>query len=225
VIVSKILAVGDCNTLGAGTLVGNSFPERVGRQLGVPVYNIGHTMATTREGVKKISDTLGSENCVFIQFGLVDSYLTFKYSPYILYYPDNPLRSFMRSITKKYKKSCRKFGLNEKFGEVNVVPAEEYEENICKMIETCGERTVILVDTVPNRELWRNAEIRRYNSILDRLASAYDNCHRLLLYEDFEKNGDTFYLDATHCNSRGYDFITEKMIALLKEKRNMADHQ
>ena len=131
----SILAVGDCNTLGAGEFRNNGYPERVGELLGVSVKNCGYTMSTTREGVYLLEDNLEEQHdCVIIQFGLVDSYATFRYSPYVLYFPDNPLRKQLRSLVKKYKKICRRRGLNEKFGEVPVVPAAEYERNLRRMV-------------------------------------------------------------------------------------------
>ena len=48
----KVLAIGDCNTLGVAECIGNSYPERFGHVSGMPVRNCGCTMATTREGLK-----------------------------------------------------------------------------------------------------------------------------------------------------------------------------
>lgn len=105
----NILAVGDCITLGVGEYSGNSYSEKVGRQLNIPVKNRGYTMSSTREGIALLNDSLTAEyDLVFLQFGLVDSYFTVKHAPYIPYYPDNFLRKQIRSIVKKYKKSCRK---------------------------------------------------------------------------------------------------------------------
>ncbi len=207
----KIIAVGDCNTLGAGDLENNSYPEIFGKLYGPKIQNVGHTMATTREGIKKLQDFLDDADCVFIQFGLVDSYKTFKYSPYVLYYPDAFFRKLFRSIVKKYKKTCKKIGLNQLFGEVNVVNINEYTENIRKMIEYAKPRPVVLLDTIPNKQLERNSEIKRYNKALAALSEEYDNCFKVDLYEMFEKNFDSFYLDETHCNDKGYICIVEKI--------------
>lgn len=210
--IRKLLAVGDCNTLGAGVLRENSYPERVGNILGITVKNLGYTMSTTREGRRLLYDNLSDEDCVAIQFGLVDSYMTFKYSPYVLYYPDKPARKILRSLSKKFKKSCRKYGLNKMIGETNVVSADEYVDNINNMVALCGNRHVLLIDTVPNKEQYRNTEIQRYNSLLDSVASKNKNCERIVLYTCFEERMDQFYADATHCNSKGYDYIAQKVV-------------
>ena len=205
--VTKIKAVGDCNTLGANALEYKSYPERIGERLGVEVVNLGHTMATTREGVLKLRDLVGEADCVIIQFGLVDSYRTFRYSPYVLYYPDNPLRKQLRSLTKKFKKTCRRLGLNGLLGEVNVVDSGEYESNLRKMVEIAQPRLTLLLETIPNHQLERNSEIQRYNSILDAICADYDNCYKVDLYTHFKNNMDQFYQDLTHCNSAGCEYI------------------
>lgn len=214
--IKKIVAVGDCNTLGAGPNHKSSYPERVGAALGAAVCNTGFTMSTTREGIHLLSDHINDADCVMIQFGLVDSYKTFKYSPYFLYYPDNPARRLLRSVAKKYKKICRKKGLNRSIGEVNVVPVEEYEKNLRQMVKLCGSRLVLLIDTVPNKELQRNGEIQKYNSVLEKVAADYSNCLRVELYDIFEDNLGKFYMDSTHCNAAGYDVIAAKVIEHLR---------
>lgn len=214
----KITAVGDCNTLGAKKLERKSYPERVGQIIGAEVINLGHTMATTREGVRLLQDFLKDDvEYVFIQFGLVDSYRTFKYSPYVLYYPDNFLRKPLRSATKKFKKICRRTGLNTLFGEVNVVKIDEYEKNIRRMIEIASPRPTFLIDTVPNHQRDRNGEIQRYNKVLDGICQEYDRCVKVDLYEVFEENLKVFYLDSTHCNQNGYEYIAKIISRKLKE--------
>ena len=203
----KILAIGDCNTLGAKALAGKSYPEKTGEWLDAEVRNLGHTMATTREGIHLLKNYLGDADCVFIQFGLVDSYKTFKYSPYILYYPDTFFRKQLRSIVKKYKKICRKVGLNTLLGEVNVVPAEEYERNLRHLIELVQPRTVFLIETIPNKQLERNDEIRRYNTIMRSVCQDYQHCFTVELYDLFARRLEEYYQDATHSNNAGYECI------------------
>ncbi len=205
----KILAIGDCNTLGAKSLEKKSYPERVGRLLGAEVRNLGHTMATTREGIHLLHNHLGDADCIFVQFGLVDSYTTFKYSPYILYYPDTFFRKQLRSIVKKYKKICRKVGLNALLGEGNVVPAEEYERNLRRLVELVRPRTVFLIETIPNKQLERNDEIRRYNRVMQTVSRDYENCFTIELYDLFERRLADYYQDSTHSNSAGYECIAQ----------------
>ncbi|WP_163335850.1 SGNH/GDSL hydrolase family protein [Desulfopila sp. IMCC35008] len=211
----KIVAIGDCNTLGAGRCEKRGYPEKVAERLGAEIVNRGHTMATSREGIHLLKEEVVKADCVLIQFGLVDSYKTFKYSPYVLYYPDNFIRKNLRALTKKYKKICRNQGLNKIIGEVNVVPAEEYEHNIRSMVELASPRKVVLIDTVPNKQLERNGEIQRYNGILDSIAADYPFCTRVKLYADFIDGLDTLYADPTHCNNEGYEKIAEKIVTIL----------
>lgn len=210
--IHKILAVGDCNTLGAQMLEYRSYPELIADALDSQVINLGHTMATTREGVLLLEDNLTADvECVLIQFGLVDSYKTFRYSPYVLYYPDNFLRKQLRSFVKKFKKTCRKFGLNDLLGEVNVVDIDEYEKNIRQMIESALPRRVVLLETIPNHQQDRNAEILKYNKCLARISQDYYECSIVSLYSIFIENMAEYYLDATHANELGYGVIAEKL--------------
>ena len=214
----KIVAVGDCNTLGARELEYQSYPEIIGELVGAEVINLGHTMATSREGISLLQDRLEDGNSlVVIQFGLVDSYLTFKYSPYVLYYPDNILRKQLRSLTKKYKKICRKVGLNKRLGEISVVPIDEYESNIRKMIEIALPRTIFLLDTIPNKQQYRNSEIQRYNSCLDIICRDFPQCSKIDLYAKFHQRFDNYYMDETHANEAGYKFIAGEIEKKLKE--------
>lgn len=214
--ITSILAVGDCNTLGAGEFRNRAYPERVAAQTGARVKNCGYTMSTTREGLYLLEDNIEPDHdCVVIQFGLVDSYATFRYSPYVLYYPDNPFRKQLRSIVKKFKKTCRKNGLNKRFGEVPVVPESEYEENLRRMVDRCSEKLVILPETIPNHEDKRNPAIRRYNTIIEKVASEKDTCFFLPVYDRFARNMQGFYSDGTHANGAGYDYIAGRIKKLI----------
>jgi hypothetical protein len=211
--ITGILAVGDCNTLGAAGFVGNSYPERVGRQLQLPVRNCGYTMSTSREGYYLLHDHLTAEcSSVIIQFGLRDSSLTFRYAPYVMYYPDNFLRKPCRHILKKIKKMSRKYGLNKRLGETHVVPLDEYRSNISRMVAFCGNRMVLLPETIPHHDSWRNEQILVYNSALAEIAAQHPTCHLVQTYSAFANNLDGFYADATHANGAGHDFIASKII-------------
>lgn len=79
----KILSIGDCNTEGISNLKHNSYPERIGNSLDLQVINCGYTMTTTREGLRLFNKYYDNDvDIVTIQFGLVDSWKTIKYSPY-----------------------------------------------------------------------------------------------------------------------------------------------
>ncbi len=106
---SNILALGDCNTLGVKYLKENAYPEMFAKALEKTVENCGFTMSTTHEMLYFFENFKEQEKeIVLIQYGLVDSWKTFKYAPYVLYYPDNKIRKIFRKIVKKYKKIAKK---------------------------------------------------------------------------------------------------------------------
>ncbi len=215
-----ILAVGDCITLGTGSCLGNSYPERIGRMFHARVSNFGKTMCTSREGKFLLRDNLTEKyDCVILQFGIADAYTTFKYAPYILYYPDNLFRKAIRNIVKKYKKLCRKHGLHERFGEANVIPEDEYRANFQLMVRMCGNRLIILPETIPHLDSFRNPYIKRYNKILEDIAADSKNCCFVRLFESFLANDTIFYLDKGHPNDAGYNHIADEFIRSLE---NMA---
>ena len=75
----KILFLGDCNTLGTPEIKGNAYPEQLKMHLNIEVINCGHTMSTTREGLEYFKEKFNTEiDILCIQYGLVDSWLTFK---------------------------------------------------------------------------------------------------------------------------------------------------
>jgi len=213
-----ILAVGDCITLGVKHCFADSYPERVGRALNIPVKNCGRAMFSSKEGIYMLEDNDSHEfDYVFIQFGLKDAYSTFKYSPNILYYPDNFLRKQVRKIVKKYKKACKKIGLNNLLGEVCVVPEQEYRNNISLMVERCKSKLVILPEIIPHQEISRNKSIQRYNRILEQIAKTHDNCIFIRLFDDFLKKMPQYYLDMGHPNEFGYSYISGKILERLDE--------
>ncbi|MFW2365269.1 MAG: SGNH/GDSL hydrolase family protein [Desulforhopalus sp.] len=214
--IKKIVAVGDCNTLGIKEMRGNCFPERLGEMLGADVLNLGHTMATTREGFNILQDNLGDVDCLLIQYGLADCYRTFTYAPYVLYYPDNLLRKISRRLVKKYKKLCRKNGLNNRLGETNTVPPYEFETNLRKMIALSSAKDIVIVDILPNKRLRLNEDVIAYNAIIGRVCADFDHCKKVDLYDDFINNFDSYYMDETHSNAEGHDRIAQRILEELQ---------
>jgi lysophospholipase L1-like esterase len=216
---SKILALGDCNTLGVQHLKGNVYPELFAKALNKTVDNYGFTMSTTNEMLHFFQNFKDNETeIILIQYGLVDSWKTFKYAPYVLYYPDNKIRKFFRKIVKKYKKIAKKIGLNKLLGVSNVVALEEYESNIESVIQQAQDCTIFLIDTIPNLDISRNSEIMRYNQVLFRLSEQYTYVHYVEVYNDFLNKPD-YYLDATHMNEKGYDVITQKILSIYQQSK------
>jgi len=211
----KILALGDCNTEGIKECRHNAYPEILGRELSADVKNLGHTMATTREGLEFFNEYKNEHfDIVLISFGLTDSWKTFKYAPYILYYPDSVLRKFLRKIVKKYKKIGKKLNFVSIFGEESVVPKSEYIGNIKEIILQSEQAMVIILDTLPKQEEYRNASIKEYNKLLDLLLE-HENVIRVKLY-DYFYNHRELYLDKTHLNSFGYEYIAKKVVEGLR---------
>jgi lysophospholipase L1-like esterase len=216
---NNLLAVGDCITLGIQDCLGNSYPEKLGARLGCPVTNRGFTMSTSREGKNLLEDSLGQQHdCVILQFGVADSHMTFRYAPYVLYYPDRSSRKFFRNIVKEYKKLAKKYGLNQRFGEARVVSEYEYRTNFLHMIERCGDRQVILPETIPHQETFRNPAIKRYNKILRELSRPHHNCTYVEVYDDLVDDMGSLYLDKGHPNGRGYDLIATNIFNALAHR-------
>ncbi|MDD3342491.1 MAG: GDSL-type esterase/lipase family protein [Sulfurospirillaceae bacterium] len=210
-----ILSLGDCNTLGINENHQNAYPEKFAQAINHPCLNCGYTMSTTREG-KHFFNAFNHPNVsiITIQYGLVDSWSTFKYSPYVLYYPETFGRKIGRKIVKKYKKICKSLGLNSLFGTKKVVPLEEYIANIEAIIQASTATMIILIDTIPNKETYRNESIQHYNQALSQLAMRYKHCYKLDIYETFSKKMELLYSDDTHMNDLGHQLVTQKLVEL-----------
>ncbi len=209
-----ILALGDCNIVGANAFLGQNYVSLVAKELGVEAKNCGITMSTTREGRILFEEHSALKpSLVIVAYGLVDSWRTFKYAPYVLYYPDNPLRKIARKLVKKYKKIARSLGLNEKLGQKFVVPPKEYVAHLSYIAQ--NSQRVLLVQTPPHLvETFRNPDIRFYNDLLDKVAKEYSNVEVVKIYEDFAKNSG-LYLDEIHFNQKGYDLIAKRILEKL----------
>lgn len=210
----KLAAYGDCNTLGFQQEQGNGFPEQTARQLGLDVINFGHTMSTTRELLTYCVDFPPSQyDIVLIQYGLVDSWLTFRHSPYVLYYPNNAWRKLLRKLVKKIKKFARIFNLQERWGAVEVVPLNEYLSNIETVVSSAPDTRFVLIDTAPNLDESRNSRIRRYNKALATLAAKHNNCVYVDIYDDIDaRRNELLFSDGTHLNHEGLSLLTQRIL-------------
>lgn len=213
----RLAAYGDCNTLGFGPEQGQGFPEKIAQAIGYEVSNFGHTMCTSRELLAYAKAYPPSQfDLVLIQYGLVDSWLTFRHSPYVPYFPDSPLRKILRKIVKKVKKYARAFRLQERWGAVEVVPLEEYIANVECVVATAPMTQFILIGTAPNIEEQRNPRILRYNKALIALAEKHTNCHYVDAYDDIYAARDTLFADNTHLNHDGLQLLTEKIMPTIR---------
>jgi len=214
---AEILALGDCNTLGVGELQGKAYANLFAKSIDKSIKNCGFTMSTTREMKYFFQDFIEDDTeIILIQYGLVDSWKTFKYAPYVLYYPENKIRKIARKIVKKYKKITKSLGLNTLLGVANVVALQEYEENIESLIMKAENRVILLVETVPNLDTSRNSEIRKYNQIMQQLANKYDHVHCVEVYDDLIDKPNR-YQDKTHLNATGYQLVANKIESVYKQ--------
>jgi hypothetical protein len=220
--VAKVLSLGDCNAIGFGELKGFGYAERVANSIGMECLNKGHTMCTSREGVKYFLDYYSSDVCLLIvNYGLVDSWRTVSGFPYVLYYPDNFFRKLCRKALKKAKKIVRKCFLLKFFGLSSVVSLEEYRNNILFMVgELSSETKLVLIEIPYNMDESRNGEILSYNKTLREISSRYENVIFVETFRFFEKAKYSYLLaDGTHISDAGYEFITKSILHSLDCKR------
>lgn len=205
------LALGDCNVLGAGAYTGKTYIQIIQKKLKIDCINCGHTMSTTREGLEYFHKFKNLKiDFAIIGYGLVDSWQTFKYAPYVLYYPNTPLRKIARKLVKKYKKIARSLGLNKILGVRHVVSMIEFRKNLEEIIKNVPK--VFLVETTPHKkDTYRNKSIKKYNDVLKDLANGYSHVQVIKIYKDFESN-NKLYFDDVHFNSNGHELIAQKIL-------------
>jgi len=210
------LVLGDCNVTGADKFNDKTYVEILQKQLNIPAISCGHTMTTTKEGKIYFDKNKNVDfEFVVVAYGLVDSWETFKYAPYVLYYPDNIFRKIARKVIKKYKKIARNFHLNEKIGKKHVVPIKEYKKNIEYIIQ--NSKKVFLVETPPHQsEIFRNKHIVQYNQVLKDLSKKYNHAKVIHIYESLLAD-QSLYFDVVHLNEKGYSLIAQKIILSQKE--------
>lgn len=205
-----LLALGDCNTLGTIELEPFAYPVILGPVLGVNTVNCGHTMCTIREGWQYAVRRLNAETAFLtIQFGLVDSWMTFRGAPYVLNYPDNLFRLVARKLVKKFKKTARKLGAHRMLGERHVVSISEYRETLQRIIRLARERSpqikICLLATPPSLKTERNPAIERFNQNMREVANE-THCTYLDTYSPFVDRPDMFH-DAIHVNAEAHKLI------------------
>ena len=215
-----LLSLGDCNTLGILENEGNAYPERASKQLGIECTNRGLTMASSYELVDLFNDTFTPDiGLVTIQCGLVDSWKTFKYAPYVKYYPDNFLRKFARKIVKKYKKVARKAGLHTFLGDKYVVNEETYLFNLKLMIEAT-DIPFLLIETTPTNDQVRNREIKRYNNLIKMLSNEYPHTYFIECFDLLNADIKKYVMDdGVHLTSLGHEALANKIVTLVDNER------
>ncbi|ENV32104.1 SGNH/GDSL hydrolase family protein [Acinetobacter gerneri] len=212
----RYVALGGCNTIGEVNNMGCAYPEQIAESMGWSLENYGYTMCSTREGMQFFD----LKNCkdadvLSIQYGGVDSWLTFKGSPFVLYYPDSPFRKFFRKIVKKIKKIARKFKWHKLVGSINVVPKDEYRKNLQYMLSKSQAKIILLIDTYPNRDMTREKRIMEYNEILEELSDNKRIFH-VKNYEILKKDMKKNYDDSTHLSKQGQNIIAGECLDKIK---------
>lgn len=214
---NECIAYGDCNTEGLKGCREPLWPGLVAESLGLVLRNCGHTMSTTRELLRYAGHYPPAEYAVaLIQYGLVDSWLTFRGAPYVLYYPDNPARKLARKLVKKLKKWARSLHLQDRLGAVEQVPLAEYLANIAEVVRSAPETRFVLVATAPNLDEPRNPRIKRYNDALRTLAEQEANAVFADAYEPLWQQRDCCLMaDGTHLSAQGHRMVADAVIAAL----------
>lgn len=215
------IAYGDCNTEGVKGYHERVWPEMVAEHLSLALTNCGHTMSTTRE-MLHYAEAFPPRNyqLAFIQYGLVDSWLTFRGAPYVLYYPDSPRRRLARKLVKKLKKWARRFHLQERWGGVEQVPLEEYLGNIEQVLRSAPDTVFVLVATPPNLDEPRNPRIERYNQGLQQLAGQEPNAVLADAYQPlWQQKMNTLMDDGTHLTVEGHRLVADVVISALQAHR------
>jgi hypothetical protein len=207
-----LLSLGDCNTQGIAETESFAYPVLLARRLGVPVRNCGLAMATIREGWEHAQRQLSADTAYLtIQFGLVDSWLTFRGAPYVLYYPDNPGRRLLRKLVKRLKKSARKLGIHKWLGEAHVVSPEEYRARLIAIIQLARQRSpdvrIALIATAPTVVPDRNPGIEKFNGIMRRVAEETKCCY-IDGYTPFVGKPELI-LDSVHLNREAHATVSE----------------
>lgn len=224
--IRSIVAYGDCNTLGYTSCEYNAYPERLGRLISAQVLNLGRTMASTRELVRYARDFPPNQHTIgIVNYGLVDSWVTFRRAPYVLYYPDNPLRKALRVAVKKIKRFCTRSGIAARLGPAHVVPPDEFEQNVASIVSTYPAVTFVLLSAFPNLDETRNPAIQAYNEIISRTARnhPHNTIHVDLYSTLFEQRSRLFCEDGTHINDAGHDFVAQSIAEALKcQKTSLA---
>lgn len=214
------VAYGDCNTEGLKDYHEPVWPEIVAQQLGLSLTNCGHTMSTTRE-LLEYADAFppSGYQLALIQYGLVDSWLTFRGAPYVLYYPDNPRRKLARKLVKKLKKWARRFHLQDRWGAVEQVPLDEYLDNIERVVQSAPDTQFVLVATPPNHDESRNPRIERYNEGLRQMTARLPNSVLADAYDLlWRRKAQALMVDGTHLTDVGHQLLAETVISALSAR-------
>lgn len=221
-------AIGDCNTIGANGLDPvDTIPAALSALLradgkDVELFNAGHTMTTTREGVSRVVRQVKKPDLILINFGLVDAWVTAMPQVYVPYYPDSFFRRLGRRLLKVTKKRMRSGFIRKLVGEGEVVSPGEYKANITRMVALARAENpkvcVVLWGTPWARSNPQRSEnIAHYNGLLQELARELD-----VLYCDTwpvlkQLSEKDAYLDEVHLSGKSARLIARRIYDTLSE--------
>ncbi len=207
--VLRLVAVGDCNTCGisvpaAGRTILQKTAEGLARTgVRCSLQDLGQGMATSREGVARMTRDALPADVGLVNFGLVDSWVTSIPGIYIPYFPDNWVRKWSRKILKSIKRRLRADRIRRYVPFGPVVPLQEYETNIRSIMARLWclnpSAVIVLWGTAPvQSNETRNSNIQRYNERLRSIARD-SNCIYIDTVAVLEsiKNVD-LYVDEVH---------------------------
>lgn len=216
----NLLMIGDCNTFPEDLLpvkeqLGAQIQKRLAKLSGtnINVTNLAKGMATTREGLARLKDSSVIPDYVVINFGLVDSWITTIPKLYISYYPPSIWRKYPLKWLKMLKKRLRY--IKKIIPQGNVVPKQEYINNITRMIEICRTRNpqvkiVIWTTTYTTDDENRNTEIKKYNTYLKEISKRED-CNFLDSTKLIDHKKKDYYLDSIHLSYKGIQKIEKEI--------------
>lgn len=222
----RLLAVGDCNTGGA---LGTAAKDRVSSRLAARFeahgiscaeQNLGYTMSTTREGLARMQRDAEPADLLVLNFGLVDAWVTSIPRVYIPYYPDGVFKRLGRKLLKSVKRRLRA-PLLRRFVPIGaVVPIEEYEQNMRRIMALAREQNpavrILLWGTVPVvGDAERSRKIALYNVRLRNIAEAEPETWYLETMDVLKGlNLEEIYLDHLHIAAAAAERIAEEMLQI-----------
>ena len=178
-------------------------------------------MATTREGVELMRRDAKPAEVVLINFGLVDTWVTSIPRIYVPYYPDSYLRKNLRKLLKSVKRRLRSPWLRRFVPRGQVVPIDEYAQNISAMISIARdqnpEATILLWGSPPvQNDPARNANLEQYNRRLELIAAETNSLFVATTTLVNQFSDEEAYLDAVHLNDVATEAIAIQLAAVYR---------
>ncbi len=211
----KVLALGDCNTAGAGggpTIVDQTVQRLQTAGIACEADNWGHTMTTTREGLARTRRDRPFADIVLLNYGLVDSWVTTVPLFYVPYFPETRLRRVARKLLKFTKRRLRSPWVRRWISRGEVVSLFEFDRNLREIIAALRHvnpsvEVVLWATSAVQADPGRNANIDRYNARMESIAAAvgctFINTSTVLASLPAARS----YVDAVHLSGESAEFL------------------